>query len=165
MSDLLDHLGRDTLPDPLLYDFIRWCVDSQARPALAAVLKQAGFMQQAADVYAARNLQALAALCIRAGRDIKQARSNPLQAGLTASPLALSAAEAAVFEFTNLIRAAAEKDFDAESLAFFSARLCGWAGWAKTGFSDPTRKATAEAEARRHQEDHLRDLWQAYAIA
>ena len=158
MSELLDHLGRDTLPRPMIEDFVRWCINEQARPALATVLKHAGFIQQAADVHTARSLQAMAAACVQAGRSIKQVRAETTQ-----PPLAISAAEAAVFEFTNLMRAAADNELDAESLAFFSARLVGWAGWAAVNFADSDHKASAEANARHTQETQLRTLWQQYA--
>lgn len=156
MSDLLEHLGKDTLPKPLVDEFVRWCVYEQARPALLDVLEKADIKDIAASIRQAHSLVDLARLGEQASAHAKSLRGRT-------GPLGLSAAEAAAFEFTNLTRAASEDFFDAEGVAFFSSRVCGWAGWASTDFSDPGRKAKAEGTARQQQNSELERLWKRYS--
>ncbi len=155
MSSLLDHLGKDTLPQPLLEAFVHWCIWEQACPALALVLEKVHLDELAADVGAAQDIATLLAVSERAGNSAHEART-------TTGPLGMSAAEAAAFEVANLARAA-DSDWDPESVAFFSARVCGWAGWAESEFTQPAKKTNAESAARQAQEQQLKTLWQQFA--
>ena len=153
MGSLLEHLGKDTLPQALLDAFVRWCVWEQARPALALVLEKAQLATLAEEVREAEDLVTLSGVSERAGQSAHEARK-------ATGPLGMSAAEAAAFEMANLVRAADADDGDPESVAFFAARVCGWAGWAETDFTDPAQKMLAEQEARDLQENQLHTLWQ-----
>jgi hypothetical protein len=151
LEDLLDHLGRDTLPRRVVNTFIHWCIWAQARPAMAIVLERAGLTDIAVRMRDAGDLAVLTRLGHETNQHIRMLR------GQTA-PLLLSAAEAAAFEFNNLTNAASEEYWDAEGVAFFAARVCGWASWADTDFTDPTRKAAAERIARKAQVAELERL-------
>jgi hypothetical protein len=152
MNSLLDHLGKDTLPEALLQEFVNWCVWEQASPALVIVLENVQLQELAQSIRETRSLVELESLSAHAVSRIQELRKRT-------GPLGLSAAEAAAFEINNLAKAAAESHQDAESIAFFAARVCGWAGWAETEFIDPMRKAEAESEARDLQEERLQALW------
>ncbi len=152
MGDLLEHLGKDTLPKSLLGTFVQWCVWEQARPALVMVLEKTQLVDCARDVSTANNLEMLTTASERAAKHAQEARK-------TTGPLGLSAAEAAAFETVKLLHSASGDDWDPESVAFFAARVCGWAGWAETGFSNPAQKASAETAARSTQEKQLSELW------
>lgn len=158
MVNLLEHLGKDTLPKPMLEAFVHWCVWEQARPALVEVLGKAGLDNLVADLKATSTIDSLEEVSRRAGNFAHEARK-------ATGPLGMSAAEAAAFEMLNLAQAAADADWDPESVAFFSARVCGWAGWAQTDFRDPTKKISAEQSAREEQETRLQSLWQKHGTA
>lgn len=152
MNSLMEYLGKDTLPHKIESAFVDWCVWQQARPALMLVLKKANLEHIAEKVGAIRDLGTLASLSTRAS---KEAKESTKKTGV----LALSAAEAVAYEVANLTNAASETHWDPESVAFFAARLVGWAGWAETDFSEPSRKTLAETSARQDQEDQLQILW------
>ncbi len=155
MANLLERLDQDTLPRPMVAAFIEWCIWDQARTALVLVLGKTGLETVADDFDQARDIPALEDLSARAIAAIKAARGRT-------GPLGISAAEAAVFEFANLLKAASEPDWDPMGAAFFSARVCGWAGWAATDFSQPLQKTEAEQTARRDQEARLQELWRLF---
>jgi len=157
MANLLEHLDKDTLPAPMVKAFVEWCIWDQARMALVLVLGKTGLQQVADEFERARDLPALEELSARANDAIKAARGRT-------GPLGISAAEAAVFEFANLLKATGEPDWDPGGAAFFSARVCGWAGWAATDFSQPLQKTEAEHTARRDQEARLQELWRIFNI-
>lgn len=154
MSDLLNQLGQDTLPQLVLEMFTHWCVWEQARPALVEVLRSVQLDEIADKVDAETNLRQVVLIVEAANQHIKELRAQT-------GPLGMSAAEAATFEFVNLFDTADEKNLDVEAVAFFSARVCGWAGWARTGFADTKQKAESEALARQNQEAQLQKLTQA----
>lgn len=156
MTELLDHLGRDTLPEPLVAEFVRWCVWDQARSALLLILEKATLTEIADEIRRAPDLTALVQLGQRANQQAKEVRGKT-------GPLGYSAAEAAAFEFTNMTNAASDDNWDAEGVAFFASRVCGWAGWAATDFMDPMQKTTAEEHARREQASYLETLWRRQA--
>jgi len=147
---VLDYLGKDALPYALETAFVDWCVWELARPALATVLEKAALGSLASEFRAAGDLATLVALGQRANEDITRAHGDT-------GPLGLSAAKGAVFEFNNLLAAIPEPDFDPEGVAFFSARVCGWAA---ADFSQAERKTQAEQEAREQQAARLSELWQ-----
>jgi len=151
MSSILDHLSKDTLPETLIKEFVRWCVWEQARPAFSLVLNKGTVTDIADAVESAENLAELVEIGEKANEYAKSMRGRT-------GPLGLSAIEATAFEFTNMIRAAGE-NWDPEGVAFFASRVCGWAGWASTDFADPMQKAVAEKQARAHQEAQLQKLW------
>jgi hypothetical protein len=151
LDNILDHLGRDTLPREVVNSFVHWCIWEQARPAMTIVLERAGLTDIAVQMHDAADIPMLTRLGQETNQHIRMLR------GQTA-PLLLSAAEAAAFEFNNLTNAASEDQWDAEGVAFFAARVCGWASWADTDFTDPTRKAAAERIARKAQIAELERL-------
>ena len=153
MTSLLEHLGKDTLPEPILKVFAQWCVLKQARPALASVLQKANMSDIATSIEKTDDTVKLAELSKRANEIAKEARNKT-------GPLTLSAAEAAAFEFNNLANEVNQAEMDAEAVSFFSARVCGWAGWAEAdNFADIGAKSEAEANAKNAQEKHLEQLW------
>ena len=158
MTSLLEHLGKDTLPKPVLDAFVDWCIWQQARPALLQVLEKTKLVGPADDVRAASDLPALATSSERARNEAHEARK-------TTGPLGMSAAEAAAFEVTNLVTAASEEEWDPESVSFFAARVCGWAGWAQTDFKDPEQKSKAEITARNEQDAQLQTLWKKHGLS
>lgn len=155
MTTLLDHLGKGTLSKPLLDAFVEWCVWQQARPALCLVLTKTTLNHLADQLNAAQDLGHLTLITERASQEIKAARQRT-------GPLGLSAAEAATYEYGNLLRVATDAQFDPEEAAFFAARVCGWGGWAASDFTQPTRKGQVEAEAREEQEAQLQRLWRQF---
>lgn len=155
MNSLLEHLDKDTFPRAMVMAFIEWCIWDQARSALVLVLSKTGLDKEAADFQQAQDIPSLEVLGVQAIDAIKAARGRT-------GPLGISAAEAATFEYTNLLKAASDKDWDPGGAAFFSARVCGWAGWAATDFSQPLQKSEAEQNARRAQEAHLQELWRIF---
>lgn len=155
MSSLLDHLGRDTLPRPLLEAFIHWCVWEQARPAIVEVLQETAMTDLAEQIAAASDLSTLEMLGEHAGNLAHEARRST-------GPLGLSTAEAAAFLTSKLARAAQEEHWDPEDVSFFSIQVCGWAGFAQTGFTNPTVKIKAEEAARARQETQLRAMWKQF---
>jgi hypothetical protein len=155
--DVLDYLGKDALPYALESAFVNWCVWDQARPALARVLEKTVLNSLASEFQSASDLPTLAALGQRAVGEVERAQSDT-------GPLGLSAAKAAVFEFNNLLATVPEPDFDPEAASFFSARVCGWAGWTDADFGAPEIKTQAEEAARQQQSARLRELWQEYGV-
>jgi len=155
MSDLLDHLSKDTLPSSLLEDFVRWAVFAQARPALVQILQKTGLDDDSAAVACVSDCAALARASAHAGQQAKQARRR-------SGPLGLSAAEAAAFLTQKMAQAAEGDEFDPEAVAFFAVQVCGWLGFAQSGFANSLRKHEKEIEARKAQEQKLRALWEAH---
>lgn len=149
---VLDYLGKDALPYALETAFVDWCVWEQARPALVKVLEKTVLSPLASEFQAAGDLETLMALGQRAVEEVTRAHGDT-------GPLGLSAAKGALFEFNNLLAAIPEPDFDPEAVAFFAARVCGWAGWTSADFSQPDSKARAEQEAQRQQAARLQALW------
>ncbi len=156
MTQLLDHLGKDTLPTEMVHAFVKWCIEEQARDALAITLERTGFAEIAAKIRATSNITALEKLSARARQESKQQQDKTRM-------MALSTAEAAAFEFNNMLHAANPDDLDAEAVSFFAARVSGWGGWASQKFVDVTAKKQAEKDAFDAQEAHLTTLWQMYA--
>ncbi len=156
MNNLLEHLGKDTLPAQMIKDFIQWCVWQQARPALVMVLNKSGITDVAQAIEKTDDLPELTTLNATANKTAKERRGNT-------GPLALSAAEAATFEFTNMMNAINETDTDPEAVSFFSMRVCGWAAWAEKDFANASIKTEAEASAKEAQEACLDQLWLKYA--
>jgi hypothetical protein len=150
---VLEHLGKGTLPYAAETAFVDWCVWEQARLALITVLEKTVLSPVTYDIRTADSLSALTSLGNRIAGEATHAHDPK-------HPLALSAAKAVVFEFNSLLRAVADPDLDAEEVAFFAARVCGWAGWAATDFSRPDHKILAESKARRQQAAHLQELLQ-----
>lgn len=152
MSDLLAHLNRETLPAPVVEAFVQWCIWEQARPALVKVLEVGHMTELVNALNAAGTPQKLAEYGELANEFAKRMQGN-------ADPKMLSAAEAAAFEFNNMNRAAQPDHYDPEAVAFFAARVCGWAEWAKNNFADAEKKNHAEESARADQETTLENLW------
>jgi hypothetical protein len=157
MSELLDHLSRDTLPPELLDSFVNWCVWEQAHPALLTILQKTGLYEQADHLQTAKTFAMLAQISEKAGNDVHEARKST-------GPLGLSTAEAASFLVSRMAKAATEAEWDPEGVAFFAAQVCGWAGFAEVGFNDFNRKTIAEQIARQTQEDQLSGLWRQFAV-
>ena len=155
MSDLLDQLGSDTLPSSVVNSFLRWCMLEQARTALVTVLDTFGLRDLAVRVEATDKAPELLTLATQIHQQVQA-----LGAKSSTGPLGFSAAKAATYEFENMMRAANEKPADAEAVAFFAARICGWAGWAGAGFGETQSKSEAELDARQTQESKLQSLWQ-----
>lgn len=151
MNNLLDLLNKDTLPKPLVEVFVNWCVLHQARPALATVLHKAGLNELSQEIRAARNLYILSVVSQKAGTHAREGRLN-------AGPFGLYASEATAFLVSKMARAAREQDWDPEGVSFFAAQVCGWAGFASTRFTDPSKKSRAEKKARSAQEAKIRVL-------
>ncbi len=158
MSELLDHLSRDTLPPELLESFVNWCVWEQAHPALLTILQKTGLQNQADELQAAKTFAMLAQVSEKAGHDVHEARKST-------GPLGLSTAEAASFLVSRMANAATEAEWDPEGVAFFAAQVCGWAGFAEVGFNDFNRKTLAEQIARQTQEDQLSGLWRQFVVS
>ena len=157
MGDLLSQLGRETLPEVVVQEFIRWCIWQQARQSLVLVLEEAQLNDIAAGIQSARDFSEVKTLSEQAKAHIEQLdRENQRS---------LSAAEGATFEFVNMVRAADDATLDSEAVSFFASRVCGWAGWAVTGFSDTGNKAEAEAAALQAQEAQLSTIWRDYQTA
>lgn len=156
MSNLLDQLSQDTLPAQMVESFVSWCVMEQARPALASVLEKADQIELASQIRQASTLETLTQL---GGDAHKLSKSSDTKELIMAN----TAIEAAAFEFNNMLEATNEQDIDAESVSFFAARVCGWAGWASQSFGDVSAKSNAEQAAIRSQEKRLETLWQMYA--
>lgn len=154
MTELLDHLGRGTLPEEVIKEFVHWCVMEQGRPGFIKVLNTIGFDDLAEHAGKTDDYPALLELSVNAHQDVKE-----FGAKNKTGPLGLSAVEAATYEFGNLMRATQEDPVDVEAVAFFGARVAGWAGWAETHFTEPQRKASAEADARQVQEQMLQTLF------
>ncbi|MFW5748783.1 MAG: hypothetical protein ACOCYT_04135 [Chloroflexota bacterium] len=151
MGEMLSRLGNDTLPQVVVEMFTHWCIWGQARPALVTVLHRANLNNLAETVMNSHEARAIIQIGSEANTEIKALR-------VQADPLGMSAAEAATFEFTRMAGAVGNNTIDAETVAFFAARVCGWAGWAATDFTDPNAKRTSEARARDEQEQQLQQL-------
>jgi hypothetical protein len=152
MSNLLEHLNRETFPPAMIEAFIQWCIWEQARPALVTVLQKTGLDPHALEIMHAKTYTALAQACQNAGMDAHEARKRT-------GPLGLSTAEASAFLVQRITQAATEADWDPEGIAFYSAQVMGWAGFAEAGFADPRAKSAAESAARHAQETKLNELW------
>ena len=158
MGELLSQLGRETLPNKVVGQFIHWCVWQQARQALVLVLEEVNLTEIAEGIQLAQDLPAVTKLS-------QQAKAHIESLDTSKNPQGLSVAKGAVFEFINMAKSADEATFDAEGVSFFASRVCGWAGWAVTGFSQTTEKAAAEEAALQAQEAQLKTYWEAYLAA
>jgi hypothetical protein len=158
MSDLLSHLGKDTLPDALIRDFVDWCVWKLTCPSLVVILERTGLERDAASIDVTKDYQSLITACAAAAQNAHAARQRT-------GPLGLSTAEATAFLAQRLAKAATQDAVDAEEVAFFTMQVCGWRGFAEGNFEDYHRKANAELEARQAQEEKLYALWKAYGEA
>ncbi len=151
---MLDHLDNKVLPRRLRERFMAWCVMEQARPALADLLAGTNLAGAGAALHDADDLltlkQLAAAIKVRADELAGHGKMG-------------TAAVAALFEFSNLVQAAAESDPDASAGAFFSARVCGWQALVHEDRHHPARKRDAEFRARLDQEHVLRRLVEVYA--
>lgn len=158
MYNLLDYLGKDTLPQPLVAAFTNWCIWEQARPALIIVLSQAGLSEVSRQLELARTPHML-----------EKASKNALEAAHQArqkhGPHAFYAGEAASFLMNRLLVSARESDLDAEAVVFFTAQICGWAGFAMTDFKNPAEKTKSEKKGRATLNRKLRALWREYGTA
>jgi len=152
MSTLLEQLGNDTLPATIEREFVDWCLWQQAYPALQQVLEKTLLTELVEMLSNADKYFTLVALTDIIVQEAQAARKRT---GL----LGLSAAQAAAIEFQKLLAAASEEAWDPQEVAFFSVRVCGWAGWANSEFSDTENKDAAERAARSHQEAHLKSLF------
>jgi hypothetical protein len=154
-TELLNHLGKDTLPEPLLREFVDWCLWEQARPALEVILTKTGMGIHATNVARASDLVEFAHACETAGHHAHEARKNT-------GPLGLSTAEATSFLAQRMANAGMTDPVDVEAIAFYMVQLVGWKGFAESDFLNPTAKTDAETLARSAQEAKLQDLWQAH---
>jgi len=152
MDNLLRQLGGKTL-SAVVNEFVQWCVWQQARQALVLVLEEAKLAEIAENIQSAKDLPAVIRFSEKAKEHIESLRAENDLRGL-------SAAEGAVFEFINMAKSAEETHLDAEAVSFFASRVCGWAGWAVTGFNNIEEKNTAEKSALQAQEAYLASLWQ-----
>lgn len=152
MTDLLEHLSKDTLPEALLREFVDWCVWEEARPALEVILTKTGMTNHAGAIRRASDLIELAAASQAAGEDAQEARKNT-------GPLGLSTAEATAFLAHKMIKAAMNDPLDVEEIAFYMVQLVGWQAFAQSDFLNPMSKPEAEQAARQAQEAKLQELW------
>jgi hypothetical protein len=150
MAELLKQLENDALPQNVVVAFTNWCIWEQALPALATVVEHAGIDNAENHLRAADDIIVLAEITEQI-RDYVSVNRDQI------SPLAYSSTEAALFEFLNLLSDAGDAGEPA-SVAFFAARVCGWAGWVQTRFQDATQKIAAEEQARADQENKLSQL-------
>ena len=155
MSDYLEQLNEESMPQIVREIFVHWCVWEQARPALINVLDAVDLNALSREIAATSNVNDVLQVGEATNAAIKEMR-------LRTGPLSLSAAEAATYEFAQMAQAADERNLDPEAVAFFAARVCGWAGWANSGFSDPNQKVTAEEKARDEQNQRLDELLNQY---
>ncbi len=158
MYSLLDYLSKGTLPQPLIAAFANWCIWEQGRPALIVVLSQAGLTEVARPLELARTPHMLEKASQQALEAAHQARQQH-------GPHAFYAAEAACFLMNRLLASARESDLDAEAVVFFTAQICGWAGFAMTGFKNPAEKTKSEKRGRAALNRKLRALWQEFGTA
>ena len=155
-TELLDHLGKDTLPESLLREFVDWCVWEQARPALEIILTKTGMGLHATNITRASDLIEFGAACETAGKHAHEARKNT-------GPLGLSTAEATAFLAQKMANAGMTDPLDVEAIAFYMVQLVGWKGFAESGFLNPVAKSQAETNARDAQEAKLQELWKAHS--
>lgn len=155
MSDLRDHLSKDTLPIPMLQEFVKWCIWEQSRPALCAILSRVGMTDSVAEFNRAQTPEHLIAAS-QSVRAIAQERRK-----LT-GPFGYSSAEAAAFLMIKMISAASESEWDPAGVAFFSTQLSGWLAFAESDYAEPAKKSAGEAHAAQQQEARLQQLWQTY---
>ncbi|RMG80317.1 MAG: hypothetical protein D6712_18270 [Chloroflexi bacterium] len=151
MSELLQQLSKDIFPPTLIQQFVDWCIWEQARPALLLVLHKVQLNELAQVLEAAQDIGQLLTATEQVAQRIHEARKST-------GPLGLSAAEAAAYEMQNILKSALDEGDDPESVAFFAARVCGWAAWAETNFTNPAQKPIAEAAARDAQIHKLENL-------
>jgi len=155
MDNILEHLERDTLPTPLLNDFVSWCIWQQARPALSAILERVGLQAEIKQLQYAEDYHALASTSQTIAQHITEIRKQT-------GPLGLSTAEAAAFLMQKLAIAAQKDEVDAAGVSFFTMQLVGWSGFATSSFTDASRKSMLETEARKAQATQLETLWREY---
>jgi hypothetical protein len=156
MTQLLDHLGKDTLPESLLREFVDWCVWDQARPALETILTKTGLVTHAAAIHKTSDLVEFAAAAEAAGKQAHEARKNT-------GPLGLSTAEATSFLTHKMLIAALSDPVDVEEIAFYVVQVVGWKAFAEADFLNPMKKPEAESQARQAQETKLQELWNAHS--
>lgn len=155
MSDPISLINQDSYPRQVKQDFVKWLIFAQARPALVQILQKTGMNDEADALARVGNLRALHALSERAGQQAHAARKKT-------GPLGISTAEAASFIMSRMAESAYTPDCDAEEIAFFAVQICGWLGFAQSGFSNPRRKAEREIQAQAAQEQKLETLYTAY---
>ncbi|MDQ7036841.1 MAG: hypothetical protein Q9P01_19010 [Anaerolineae bacterium] len=153
--ELLKHLGKDTLPEKLLREFVDWCVWEQARPALEAILTKTGMITHATNISRASDLVEFSIACENAATHAHEASKNT-------GPLGLSTAEATSFLAQKMAKAAMADPHDVEAIAFYMVQLVGWQGFAMSDFLNPSKKVEAESEASALQESKLQELWKVH---
>lgn len=151
MVHYLEQLGKDLLPKNVEAAFIDWCIWQQAQPALNRLLVNTDLEVLARQLQAAKSLNGLVSTAASLAEALRRDYKTDTLRGLFA-------ARGAAFEFLNLLKEATEPEPDAEEVAFFAVRVCGWAGWAQTNFSQPEDKQAAEDEARAQQAQKLEAL-------
>lgn len=151
MAPYLEQLGKDLLPKSVEADFVQWCIWQQAQPALVKLLDDTDLAALSNSLQAAKSLSALVSAAAAAAEALRRDYKTDALRGLFA-------ARGAAFEFLNLLKEATEAEPDAEEVAFFAVRVCGWAGWAQTNFSKPDDKQAAETAARAQQGHKLEAL-------
>lgn len=151
MAQYLEQLGKDLLPKSVEADFVQWCIWEQAQPALIKLMQDTGLAALSKSLQAAKSLSGLLSASAAAAEALRRDYKTDALRGLFA-------ARGAAFEFLNLLKEATETEPDAEEVAFFAVRVCGWAGWAQTNFSRPDDKQAAENEARAQQGQKLEAL-------
>jgi hypothetical protein len=156
MTELLQHLGKDTFPEAMIREFISWCIWDQAVPALLNILEKVGLHDDAAAIRAVDDVHGLMLTSDRAGRNAHEARGST-------GPLGLSTAEAAAFLTRKLAEASIHDEMDAEAIAFYAMQVCGWNGYAVSNYSDQQVKQHAEEAARKQQNEQLQLLWKRYS--
>ncbi len=151
-TNLLEHLGKDTLPNAVIQQFVNWCAWEQAKPALVRILSKAGLADFANQIDESQDLDQLKAISKKAGDYAHEARKRT-------GPFGMSTAEASAFLVHKLAQAAQESDWDPEGVSFFAIQVSGWAGFAETEFRDFQQKIAGEADARKTQEHQLAQLF------
>lgn len=146
---------RRGYPEAVQREFVAWLVLSQARSALIEILDITGMREDAVAIQSATSYLMVAALSKRAGR---RARANRL----VSDQLGMSTAEAAAHLMFRLAQVAQDDACDPHRIAFFSAQLCGWSGFAQNGFSASFGKERHHTQVLADQDARLRDILAAH---
>ncbi len=155
MGSFLERLERNDLPGVVIQAFVSWCIKEQALPAVQFVLEKVQFPAGVDDLASIVDMEALFIWSQCTRETLADLRGQ-------LAPLHVSAAEAVTFECGNMTQAAGANNWDPEAVAFFSARITSWAGWAANDFSQPRDKVQAEQQARQDQEACLQALCQQF---